>query len=107
MINKRKISREDTSLFLHSVDVDDEEEIILVDLENTERFDKYINKNKLLVYILLKLANPLTNIILLEHNPEIVYGYNTKITASFSNSICIFYNINTNKVKYVKYKKKY
>jgi hypothetical protein len=103
MIHKRNVSKEDTPLFLHSVD---DEEIILLNTDNNpSHYDKYINKHKLLVYVVLKMANPLTKVVLVEYSAENVFNHNTRIVPTL-NSIYVFYNINTNKVKCIKYRKK-
>lgn len=103
MIHKRNVSKEDTPLFVDNID---DEEIVLLNTDNNEtHFDKYINKHKLLVYMLLRVANPLTRIILVKHSAENIYNYNARIVPSL-NSICVFYNTHTNKVKCIKYRKK-
>jgi len=88
-----------------SYDADDEEYVSLYsyDVNKFDKYaDKYIDKNKFIVYFLLRIANPMTKIKMLEWTMQniIDVAYSKKCE---HNCIYIFYHLNSQKVKNIKY----
>jgi len=93
--------------FNHDVSYDaDDEEYISLYSGGINQFDKYaekyIDKNKYIVYLLLKFANPMKKIRMLEYTTQniIDVSYSKKLQ---HNCIYIFYNLKSQKVKSIKY----
>lgn len=89
----------------NSYDSFDEETIGLYsgDINNFDKYaEKYIDKNKFIVYLLLQIANPMTKIKMVEGTMQNILdvAYSKKCEHK---CIYIFYHLNSQKVKTIKY----
>jgi hypothetical protein len=91
----------------NSYDTDDEETIGLYSGDNIDPFEKYskkyIEKNRFVVYFLLKMANPLKKVKMFECTTQNILDVAYTKKYEHNNCIYIFYYSKSNKVKSIKY----